>query len=224
MVRADTRPGPRSLLLGLPSDATARWKSGWNVFGEVGHVGIGVCQRPLHPPHATGRLFELHRRARRSIHRGLRSRKLILNEFHQIELLPRNHFRECLYRPFKSCCPNGLRQQNVTSWHRLLTQVIKHLNFTLFSSFSSSFVIPGMSIGTVVALPFSGFLAEALGWESVFYVQGGLAAIWLVLWIFFVYDSPQLHPRIHPKELELYQAATEAGAGKSRVSQSTVGI
>jgi len=72
-----------------------------------------------------------------------------------------------------------------------------------------------MSLGTVIALPFSGFLAEALGWEYVFYVQGGLGALWLVLWILCVYDSPQEHPFIHPDELELYSSSTSSsGAGK----------
>lgn len=61
-----------------------------------------------------------------------------------------------------------------------------------------------MALGTVIALPFSGFLANASGWESVFYIQGGLAIIWCILWIFLVYDSPQTHPRIDPIELDLF--------------------
>lgn len=64
-----------------------------------------------------------------------------------------------------------------------------------------------MALGTVISLPFSGILAAAVGWESVFYVQGGLALIWCVLWLFFVYDSPEDHPRIHPAELELFEKA-----------------
>ena len=61
-----------------------------------------------------------------------------------------------------------------------------------------------MSMGTVVSLPFSGFLAETLGWQSVFYALGGLATIWCILWIFLVYDSPQQHPRLHPEEKKLF--------------------
>jgi predicted MFS family arabinose efflux permease len=63
-----------------------------------------------------------------------------------------------------------------------------------------------MALGTVISLPFSGILAASWGWESVFYVQGGLAMIWCVLWIIFVFDSPEDHPRIHPAELELFEA------------------
>lgn len=76
----------------------------------------------------------------------------------------------------------------------------------------------GMSLGTVIALPFSGILAEELGWESVFYVQGGLGAIWCVLWIFLVFDSPQEHPRIHPAERQLFDRSMENGGEKRPVS------
>jgi|688.fasta_scaffold1406698_1 hypothetical protein len=62
-----------------------------------------------------------------------------------------------------------------------------------------------MALGTVISLPFSGILAAVGGWESVFYVQGGLALIWSVLWILFVYDSPEEHPRIHSEELKLFK-------------------
>lgn len=75
-----------------------------------------------------------------------------------------------------------------------------------------------MALGTVVSLPFSGILADAFGWEAVFYVQGGLAMIWCVLWVFLVYDSPQDHPRIHPKELELFESCMEDGGHGHAVS------
>ncbi len=61
-----------------------------------------------------------------------------------------------------------------------------------------------MALGTVISLPFSGILAAVAGWESVFYVQGGLALIWCGLWLVCVYDSPEEHPRIHPTELALF--------------------
>lgn len=67
----------------------------------------------------------------------------------------------------------------------------------------------GMALGTVLSLPFSGILAAVSGWESVFYVQGGLALIWCGLWLFFVYDSPEDHPRIHPEELQLFRVCVE---------------
>lgn len=81
-------------------------------------------------------------------------------------------------------------------------------------------ILIGMSLGTVIALPFSGILAEKLGWESVFYVQGGLGAIWCVLWIFLVFDTPQDHPRIHPAERQLLEKCMENGGQKRQVHYS----
>ena len=66
-----------------------------------------------------------------------------------------------------------------------------------------------MALGTVMSFPFTGVLAATLGWEWVFYVQGGLALIWCILWVFLVYDSPHQHPRIHPDELKLFEFMTK---------------
>jgi MFS family permease len=64
-----------------------------------------------------------------------------------------------------------------------------------------------MALGTVISLPFSGILASVGGWESVFYVEGGLALIWCVLWLLFIYDSPEEHPRIQSVELNLFKSS-----------------
>jgi predicted MFS family arabinose efflux permease len=80
----------------------------------------------------------------------------------------------------------------------------------------TSLAYAGMSLGTVISLPFSGLLAGALGWEWVFYVQGGLSAIWCIVWIFMVYDSPHEHPRIHPKEKQLFDSVMPQNGGQKR--------
>ena len=54
----------------------------------------------------------------------------------------------------------------------------------------SSIVYGGTSLGTVLSIPTSGLLAGHFGWESVFYVHGGLAVIWLILWAIFISDHP----------------------------------
>jgi ACS family sodium-dependent inorganic phosphate cotransporter len=81
-----------------------------------------------------------------------------------------------------------------------------------------------MSLGTIIALPFSGILAEKMGWEAVFYVQGGLASIWCVLWLFFVYDSPKDHPRLHPAERSLFEKCMENGGAKRPVCFTPLGF
>ncbi|XP_063845764.1 LOW QUALITY PROTEIN: sialin-like [Scylla paramamosain] len=64
----------------------------------------------------------------------------------------------------------------------------------------ASGVYAGMTLGTLVCMPFSGFLAASLDWSAVFYVQGGLSLLWYILWLIFVYDSPAQHPRISRAE------------------------
>ena len=61
-------------------------------------------------------------------------------------------------------------------------------------------VYSGAQAGTVLSLPISGFLCEAFGWPSVFYVFGFLGLVWWVGWCYLVFDSPQTHPRISSSE------------------------
>lgn len=49
-------------------------------------------------------------------------------------------------------------------------------------------------------MPICGFLIASIGWESVFYVTGGISLIWSVAWFFVVFDSPAQHPRISVEE------------------------
>ena len=54
----------------------------------------------------------------------------------------------------------------------------------------------GGEAGTVLCLTLSGILASHYGWECTFYVWGGCGMIWFIFWIYFVYESPNDHPRI----------------------------
>lgn len=46
----------------------------------------------------------------------------------------------------------------------------------------------------------AGILAGNFGWESVFYVMGGLSLIWTVLWVWLVQDTPSKQPLISNEE------------------------
>lgn len=58
----------------------------------------------------------------------------------------------------------------------------------------------GSSIGVAFAYPLFGFIIKASSWEWVFHACGIGGIIWYMFWLYFVYDSPEVHPRIHPKE------------------------
>ncbi|XP_066979522.1 sialin-like isoform X4 [Macrobrachium rosenbergii] len=64
----------------------------------------------------------------------------------------------------------------------------------------ASTIYAGMTLGTLVCMPFSGLLAATVDWSAIFYVQGGLSILWYVLWLIFVYDTPAKHPRISVAE------------------------
>ncbi|XP_047533173.1 sialin [Vanessa atalanta] len=69
----------------------------------------------------------------------------------------------------------------------------------------AAYVYAGSNIGTVISLPISGWLCTldyAGGWPLCFYLFGGLGVLWFIAWMFLVYDTPQKHPRICPKEIE----------------------
>lgn len=49
----------------------------------------------------------------------------------------------------------------------------------------------------------AGLLAGSFGWESVFYVMGGLSCVWVVLWWILVQDKPGLQSLISIEEREM---------------------
>jgi len=64
----------------------------------------------------------------------------------------------------------------------------------------AAFIYAGSQMGTIVGLTLSGLIVDSLGWEAVFYIEGPVALIFLLMWMTLVYDSPEQHPRISDKE------------------------
>lgn len=48
----------------------------------------------------------------------------------------------------------------------------------------------GAQFGTVISYPISGYLIDACGWRSVFYVFGAVSALWGIVFFFVGSDSP----------------------------------
>ena len=61
--------------------------------------------------------------------------------------------------------------------------------------------IKGSQAGTIIAFPLAGVICNSLGWEWVFYIQGGACLIWVVVWWFYVSDTPAEHAYISPEEV-----------------------
>ncbi|XP_057659463.1 sialin [Diorhabda carinulata] len=58
-------------------------------------------------------------------------------------------------------------------------------------SVMSSIVYAGTALGTVIFMLVSGIIAGNIGWEAVFYIEGGISILWLLLWAVFIADTPQ---------------------------------
>ncbi|XP_068633318.1 putative inorganic phosphate cotransporter [Battus philenor] len=85
--------------------------------------------------------------------------------------------------------------------HAMLARWIPPLERSKFAAY----VYAGSNIGTVISLPISGWLCTldfGGGWPLCFYLFGGLGVLWFIAWMFLIYDTPQKHPRICPKEVE----------------------
>lgn len=82
------------------------------------------------------------------------------------------------------------------------------------SKFMSNMLAQG--IGVAVSLPTCGYLITTFGWPSVFYFTGCLGGVWCLGWFYFVYDSPESHPRISEAERE---EICEKVKGKKRTDQ-----
>ena len=81
-----------------------------------------------------------------------------------------------------------------------------------------AFVVAGTFFGTIMSLPLSGWLCDLEydnGWPLTFYVPGALGVLWLVAWVFLVYDNPAVHPRIDEDERRYILASSGKSANRS---------
>lgn len=60
--------------------------------------------------------------------------------------------------------------------------------------------VSGAHVGTVIAMPLSGLLAQHLGWPSVFYVFGSTGLAWAMAWFLCVRNSPSEDTSISEEE------------------------
>ena len=87
-------------------------------------------------------------------------------------------------------------------------------------SFRTTFIAGayfGTTFGIVITYPMCGALVDAYGWESGYYVTGGITVVWFIFWCIFVYDTPDSHPRISPEELEYINTSLQGNVTKQEV-------
>ncbi|RZC32966.1 sialin, partial [Asbolus verrucosus] len=83
-------------------------------------------------------------------------------------------------------------------------------------SFMSSLVYAGTSLGTVIFMLLSGVISGTLNWQAVFYIEGGVSALWLFLWVWLVADTPQKQRLISAEERDFIMTSLGGDTNSSK--------
>lgn len=62
----------------------------------------------------------------------------------------------------------------------------------------------------------SGIIAGTIGWEAVFYIEGGTSFLWLLVWAVFVEDTPQTQRFITEEERSFIISALSQGKSNTK--------
>ncbi|XP_056640333.1 putative inorganic phosphate cotransporter isoform X2 [Diorhabda carinulata] len=82
----------------------------------------------------------------------------------------------------------------------------------------AGFVYAGGPLGTVIVMPIVGYISGSkLGWQTVFYLLGGIGFTWTACWMFFGLDSPHHHKTISPEELKFIQDGVVSNKKKEQL-------
>ncbi|KAI5639150.1 major facilitator superfamily domain-containing protein [Phthorimaea operculella] len=65
----------------------------------------------------------------------------------------------------------------------------------------------GQQFGSALQLMISGFIADAWGWQAIFYVNAACGAIWVAVYVFIGADSPQSSGMISSEERRYIQSS-----------------
>ncbi|XP_043801699.1 sialin-like [Apis laboriosa] len=75
----------------------------------------------------------------------------------------------------------------------------------------------GGPFGTVVTFTLCGQIISAFGWKAAYYVTSGLILIFYALWVFLIYDTPDLHPGITENEKVFIKEQIGTSVSKQKV-------
>ncbi|XP_023018358.2 putative inorganic phosphate cotransporter [Leptinotarsa decemlineata] len=70
----------------------------------------------------------------------------------------------------------------------------------------AGFVYAGGPLGTVMVMPIAGYFSDSrMGWQTVFYLLGGVGLVWVAMFLICGSDSPTHHKTITKEELRFIQ-------------------
>ena len=83
-------------------------------------------------------------------------------------------------------------------------------------SVMSSIVYAGTALGTVIFTLITGLISSRYGWEAIFYIEGGCACIWLIVWTILASDSPTQHKFISTAERNMIVSSLSEGGSEEK--------
>ncbi|XP_970513.2 sialin [Tribolium castaneum] len=106
------------------------------------------------------------------------------------------------------------------SWPAIMPLAAKWIPPKEHSVFISC--LASSAIGVALTYHLSGFIIAAYGWQSVFYLAGGVSLLWSFAWFYLIYDSPQQHPRISLHEKHLLECQIDKSSKPKRLHFSQI--
>lgn len=76
--------------------------------------------------------------------------------------------------------------------------------------FGSSFIVMGIGIGGALTPPLIAWIMQRWGWRSSFYFSGLLGVFVMLIWNWYVTDTPEEHPKVNAEELALIRQRPRA--------------
>ncbi|XP_067655169.1 vesicular glutamate transporter 2-like [Haliotis asinina] len=64
-----------------------------------------------------------------------------------------------------------------------------------------SAVLTGAYAGAVIGFPLAGFITHYIGWQYIYYINGGAGVLWMLVWVLMSSEKPSHHRRISDSEL-----------------------
>lgn len=86
-----------------------------------------------------------------------------------------------------------------------------------YRSRATALLVSALSLGTLFALPVTGWMVRELGWHMPFYVFGAVGLVWFVAWVALVGEHRAAAPAQAVEDAQSGSTATPRQAGKRHI-------
>lgn len=68
--------------------------------------------------------------------------------------------------------------------------------------------ISGIGVGSALTPPLTAWIMVNFGWQTAFYLAGGIGILIALMWLWFATDRPEDHPRVNAQEAAIIRGTT----------------